>query len=306
MPAKQRGRSSLIYASLCASLFALVSQPTRISANSKGNSADIADIANNPDNVGKYAEIHLAVTRGNVGRLQELLASGVDADQRTEEGFSTLHIAVARSQPEIVRLLLEAGADVSIGDRMAQHTPLHLACVAGNVQVVQLLLEHAADTEQADKAGFYPFHHAVAHKNIEVAEHLLKHGFDANIASHKDGVTALHMAAEFNHIEIIELLLSHGAAVDQPDFNKLTPLHRATMADNRAAALILLNWGADVLAENNEGRTPLKSAQQMSHNRTVEILQKHAREEAEMMMAVRAELTDKRKRQATAAADVWS
>ena len=113
------------------------------------------------------------------------------------------------------------------------------------------------------------------------------------------------MAAEFNHLDIMQLLLQHGAAVDQPDSNRLTPLHRATMADNRAAALILLQWGADVLAENSEQQTPLKLAQSMSHNRTVDILQKHAREEAEMMMAVRAELTEKRKRQDTATADVW-
>jgi ankyrin len=253
----------------------------------------------------KYAEIHLAVTRGNVGKLQDLLVAGVDVDLRTEEGFTTLHIAVARSQPEIVQLLLEAGADVSIGDKMAEHTPLHLACVAGNVRVVQLLLEYAANTEQVDKAGFYPFHHAVAHKNREVAEHLLMSGFDPNIASQKDGVTALHMAAEFNHLDIMRLLLAHGAAVDQPDSNKLTPLHRATMADNRAAAQILLQWGADVLAENSELRTPLKLAQSMSHNKTVEVLQKHAREEAEMMMAVRAELTEKRKQQTMAVADSW-
>ena len=70
------------------------------------------------------------------------------------------------------------------------------------------------------------------------------------------------------------------------------------------AAQILLQWGADVLAENNELRTPLKLAQSMAHNRTVEVLQQHAREEAEMMMSVRAELTEKRKQTAMAAAGV--
>jgi ankyrin repeat protein len=96
-------------------------------------------------------------------------------------------------QPDIVQLLLEAGADVSIGDKMAEHTPLHLACVAGNVQVVQLLLEYGANAEQVDKAGFYPFHHAVAHKNKEVVAFLLtRGGFDPNIASHKDGARWMH------------------------------------------------------------------------------------------------------------------
>jgi hypothetical protein len=38
------------------------------------------------------------VTRGNVAKLRGLLGAGVDVDLRTEEGFTTLHIAVARSQ----------------------------------------------------------------------------------------------------------------------------------------------------------------------------------------------------------------
>lgn len=141
----------------------------------------------------------------------------------------------------------------------------------------------------------------------------------------------------------LHLALCAGASVDQPDSNQLTPLHRATMADNRVAAQILLQWGADVLAENNELRTPLKlvpfriapprlsacgstrcarriwshpgsgclyvrasQAQSMAHNKTVEVLQQHAREEAEMMMSVRAELTEKRKQEQMASAGTVS
>ena len=37
---------------------------------------------------------------------------------------------------------------MTIGDKMAEHTPLHLACVAGNVHVVKLLLEYGANVEQ--------------------------------------------------------------------------------------------------------------------------------------------------------------
>eukprot|EP01051_Picozoa_sp_SAG22_P004744 SAG22_NODE_262_length_13373_cov_11.716965_6_plen_111_part_00 len=80
-------------------------------ASAPGLDAGLPTAAGAADGGSKYAEIHLAVTRGNIEKLTELLADGVDVDLRTEEGFTTLHIAVARSQPNIVRLLLEVGQE---------------------------------------------------------------------------------------------------------------------------------------------------------------------------------------------------
>jgi hypothetical protein len=72
------------------------------SSSSKGGANNVLDTSlgggSQEDSSNKYAEIHLAVTRGNVAKLRGLLGAGVDVDLRTEEGFTTLHIAVARSQ----------------------------------------------------------------------------------------------------------------------------------------------------------------------------------------------------------------
>ena len=77
-------------------LCGLAAVETKKNDASKG--ASISDSNLPPEGGSKYAEIHLAVTRGNVEKLKELLSAGVDVDLRTEEGFTTLHIAVARSQ----------------------------------------------------------------------------------------------------------------------------------------------------------------------------------------------------------------
>ena len=241
--------------------------------------------------------------QGSLIKFGQLAGGGADLSVKDADGMKALMHAAANNQYAVSGLLIgKHPANIAAQDNAGMTALMH-ACIKGHAEVATLLLDRGADAEQVDKAGFYPFHHAVAHKNKEVVEFLLtRGGFDANIASHKDGVTALHMAAEFNHLDIMQLLLTHSAAVDQPDSNQLTALHRATMADNRVAAQVLLQWGADVLAENSELRTPLKLAQSMAHNRTVEVLQQHAREEAEMMMTVRAELTEKRKQQTMAPA----
>ena len=79
-------------------LLSALAAVTETKKNDASKSASISDSTLPPEGGSKYAEIHLAVTRGNVEKLKELLSAGVDVDLRTEEGFTTLHIAVARSQ----------------------------------------------------------------------------------------------------------------------------------------------------------------------------------------------------------------
>ena len=52
-------------------------------------------------------------------------------------------------QPEIVRLLIKHGADVSSQDKTLS-TPLHLAALSGRPDTVRLLLEHGADVNVLD------------------------------------------------------------------------------------------------------------------------------------------------------------
>ena len=87
------GRAARLVLLLCA-----LAAVTETKKNDASKGASISDSNLPPEGGSKYAEIHLAVTRGNVEKLKELLSAGVDVDLRTEEGFTTLHIAVARSQ----------------------------------------------------------------------------------------------------------------------------------------------------------------------------------------------------------------
>ena len=61
-----------------------------------------------------------------------------------------LHLAAQGGKEQVVRLLLEKGADIEARDR-TQQTPLHYAAYSGSEKLVRLLLEKGADIEARSK-----------------------------------------------------------------------------------------------------------------------------------------------------------
>ena len=64
-------------------------------------------------------------------------------------------------------------------------------------------------------------------------------------------------AAEIGSISVIDALMAAGARLDQTDYMGETPLHLAARECNIAAAIHLVNLGAEVDARDNENRSPL-------------------------------------------------
>jgi ankyrin repeat protein len=84
-----------------------------------------------------------------------------------------------------------------------------------------------------------------------------------------DGSTPLHCAAWKGHVPAVELLLDSGADVNAQSQNGHyggTPLHAAAHGNSRAVAELLVNRGADVQATSCNGRTPLEET--ALHNAT--------------------------------------
>ncbi len=83
---------------------------------------------------------------------------------------------------------------------------------------------------------------------------------DVHSRAFDDESTPLHWASSGGHVETARLLLDYGADVTAHDNNGSTPLHQASLSGNVELARLLIEHGADTAAQDNSGSTPLHQA----------------------------------------------
>ena len=94
-----------------------------------------------------------------------------------------LHHASSKGHPEVVRILLEKGADIE-ATNLNGDTPLHIASEEGHIDVVKILLEAGADKEARHKLGWTPLILASENGHTDIVE-LLKNYTNSTTASGK-------------------------------------------------------------------------------------------------------------------------
>lgn len=121
--------------------------------------------------------------------------------------------ATGHADLEIVRLLLENGADINSKDGHGQ-TALMNAAHAGQVALVRLLIEKGADLDTTAKYNLSALMLALIMHHAEAAQLLIEAGADVNLRSSRNfqGRTALSLAESGGHSELAALLREKGAA----------------------------------------------------------------------------------------------
>ena len=155
-----------------------------------------------------------AVRGGKVEKVCKLLDSGLDVNAivKGRSKFSLLQSASFYGHAEVVKLLLNKGAEVNKQD-IDRMTPLHYASCRGHMEIVNLLLNNGANVNAKDYDGRTPLHYASSGSHAEIVKLLLERGADIN-AQDDWGDTSLHCASRLRKIEVAALLLAKGADVD--------------------------------------------------------------------------------------------
>ena len=156
-----------------------------------------------------------------------------------------------------VEFLIKSGADVNAKEISLGNAPLHQAASRGHKDIVILLLQNGADVNVSNKVKETPLHKAVCAGSIDIMKILLEHGANPNQLG-KDDMASLHLASHHRERpEALSMLIEYGADVNTMGDDKRQPLHVASANQNKEAALVLLENGADINAKDKEGFTPL-------------------------------------------------
>lgn len=152
-----------------------------------------------------------AAALGRDARVSELVRTDPAlVNAWSPDGWTPLALAAFFAPASTVRVLLDAGGDVSAVARNTMKVqPLHAAVAARNVEAVKLLLERGADPNARQQVGYTPLMGAAGSGIDALVSVLLARGADPSPVN-EEGKTAASIALEHGHPAIAERLKFEG------------------------------------------------------------------------------------------------
>ena len=215
-------------------------------------------------NVARLAD---AVSAGDLNEVRALLAARpelVSMDMAENNEHRALHYAVLRRDAEMVRLLMQAGADARKGiwPHRDATSGLALARDREYFEIVGIIEEEEQRRRRelsCPNTSVSPaqdeINEAISRGDAAAAMRLLEADPALIHACDRNGATPLHIAAEETDAELVKWLLERGANARKKDIHGLMPLDRAALAaDPRndsaeqflAVAKLLMRHGAEM------------------------------------------------------------
>mmetsp|Transcript_1597 Transcript_1597/g.3718 ORF Transcript_1597/g.3718 Transcript_1597/m.3718 type:complete len:377 (+) Transcript_1597:26-1156(+) len=200
--------------------------------------------------------------------------------ERNREGSAPLYLAVRNGNVDLVRKLLNVGAEPNLENRNKRR-PVHAAAMGGFLEVLKVLVEHGATLDPTiarDSSGTTLWHEAAAHAQDEFLRELAKiEGLpepskllDNNLRH------PLHVASREGNASTVATLLSLSGAEDfinLQDVDGATPLMHACVQGFDGCVKELLRKGADTSCKSSQGgHTALELAQRWKREACVETL----------------------------------
>ena len=265
------------------------------------------------DNLG-YTALHHAVTHdlGSCELLSCLIKNGVNVNARANDNRTPLMIASENNHLNAVIFLTDHGANIALQDREGysslhyaagnisdlcdvldflitngadvnaftndKFTPLIIASNCNNLNVVNILIKHGANIHLVDRYGRTALHYSITvvdHDSVTVLRSLIKNGADVNALTN-DKCSPLMMSSLSGSVNVVTILVENGANMDIQNQNGDTALHYAVCATRNSSEVVnkLLTLGASHL-RNQKGLTPLLFASYiLKHSLVEELIQR--------------------------------
>eukprot|EP00250_Pteridium_aquilinum_P019356 c24396_g1_i1 orf=645-2039(+) len=184
---------------------------------------------------GAPTNIRELASQGDANLLRKALESGVNPSEADYDGRTPLHLAASEGHTDCISLLINKGGDVNRKDNFGI-TPLFEALRAGHDPAAQILVERGAKTHLED-AGI-ELCKAAATGDVPYLSRLVKFGVDPNASDYAQR-TPLHVAAAVGNPQVTEVLVREGADVLAKDRHGFTPLDEARVSDDQTTIQLL-------------------------------------------------------------------
>ena len=237
-------------------------------------------------------EMFTAVVQGNIEKVEQLVeADSTHALKKDARGFSPIHFAANFNQLEIIKLLIENGADINeLGpfDRQPVHwaaatksidvlkwlhklgadlnckdatnkTPLYLAVTRQQKENINYLLSQDVDIETTGRAGFELLYFSITGNYNTIVQHFLDSDFDVKQLA-IDGSGLMLAAAQSGNPEMISTFYDLGLDLNQRNEFGEAPVHISITQKNLDVLKKLLELGADINLPNYLGENALSMA----------------------------------------------
>lgn len=171
-----------------------------------------------------------AVLSNQKDEVVRLIQKGANVNEGVYPG-TPLCLATEHGNLEMVKLLLDQGAEINQARNRDNKTPLLIASKKGDLEMVKLLLKKGADINKANNSKATPLFFALKHNHLEVVDALLiATGINVNQVCSMDDSTPLLIAAQNGRLEVVQKLLKvEGIQVNQANNNGTTPLFAAAI-----------------------------------------------------------------------------
>ncbi|MFZ4287860.1 ankyrin repeat domain-containing protein [Variovorax sp. HJSM1_2] len=207
-----------------------------------------AQVPPSPAQVSQYKGLHAAAQRGDVAKLEKIIAQKADLNARDEQGRTPLHVAAFAKQSQVIRLLAQAGADLS-----------------------------AMENDKYDAVTIA----AVADDEATLAT-LLSVGASAKLTTSRYDGTALIAAAHLGHDGVVRQLIAAGAPLDHVNNLHWTALIESIVLGDggprhQQTLRALIDAGASQQLTDRQGNTPLQLARSRGYREMVVMLEQAKR-----------------------------
>lgn len=233
----------------------------------------------------EYTPLAVAVREGNISVAKHLIGLGARVNVVGPNFGSILDLAIASGSLDLVRLLVESGADHKMVHPEYDGSLLYTALDIKDDSELQMMVQYLVDEVKVplDEPGGelrYPIIRAanVARGNydagIKVLKFLIRRNAQLNVAD-SQGRTAAHFACAASYSDGIKALVEAGAAIYEDKFGRL-PIHFAASARSPNCFMYLLDKfpDTDINVVDGDNWTPLMWAARSGHEETIKQLVK--------------------------------